>query len=386
MLPFAAQSATISDWSYVNVDPGGPVAGTETGFSVIYDRSPTDPDAQTFGSIGYSAPEAYDPGLEVSNIPYTTGQGTYDGCITASSVAECDSGFQSGKRFKEALTGVGAIDLVFDVIPDDTDATYQAFHRMINLTGTGLDGFTVELGTGVGSDFVASTVGDGLGFSSTVELGPNDQAAFSQYPFGLFGDDAQPNPNPLFTLDGFFGGDSRSGFELSMTEDVITSGDFYGSYGDIFGDWISRDMTPTGLLWDYAMGAADPLVMAWDNGLGWEIRRGIDDSLDGVLGNISVNDVYALAEGDWQLFDYGDTAGVEAYLSSISLVSDDIEDLANLNLNYALDLGANFTGTSFTLRVNSIASVAAVPLPASGILLAGGLALIAAGRRRRRAA
>jgi hypothetical protein len=331
-------------------------------------------------------PKRVSPGLEVSNTGYTTGQGTFDGCILASSTAECNSGFQSGKRFKEQLTDTGAVDLVFDVAAGQTDSLYQVFHRVVNLTGQKIESFSVQLGTGVGSMFSTSTTGDGLSFSSTVELGPNNQSAFSQYPFGLFGSETQPNPNPNFTLGGFFDPTSRSGFNLNATnEDTLTSAGFYGAYGNIFGGWLDRSMAPDGLLWDYASGAADPLVMAWDNGLGWEVRRGIDDALDGQLGVLTAGDVFALDQSLWTTYAYGDQAGIEQFLLGISLDQDVIEDLANLNLNYAIALGSNFTGDSFTLRVNTVP--APIPLPAAAPMLLAGLgALGFAARRRRKAA
>ena len=385
-LPMAGQAGTITGWNTANVAVGDAVVAPDTsGVSVVYDRDATDPDKVTNGKIYYAAPEAFNPGLEVTNTGYTTGQGTFDGCILASSDAECNSGFQSGKRFKEHLTDTGPVDLVFDVTADDTDSLYQVFHRMVNLTGQKLESFSVQLGTGVGSAFTASTSGDGLSFSSTVKLGPNDEAAFSQYPFGLFGSVEQPNPNPDFTLGGFFDATARSGFNLTYGEDTLASDGFYGAYGDIFGNWLDRSSTPDGLLWDYdGDGSADPLVMAWDNGTEWEARRGIDDTLDGEIGVLSVKDVFALDPDDWKTFAYGDTDGISEFFKGIALGQDIIEDLANLNLNYAIALGSNFVGSSFTLRVETTP----VPLPAAAPLLLAGFGALgfAARRRRRRAA
>lgn len=382
LVPFAASAATITGWNTDNVELGVAVdadpntPAPEDSASVVYqDAAKT----ETNGKIYYEAPEADYPGLEVLNTPYTTGQGSFDGCIIASSTADCSSDFQSGKRFKEQLTDTGSVDLVFDVETTNTDSLYQVFHRAVNLTEQMIGSFTVELGFGVGSQFTASTAGDGLGFDLTAMLGPNNLAAFTQYPFGLFGDDQQPNPNPTFTLDGFFDGDSRAGFDLALAEDLLMTTGFYGSYDDLFGSWLSREMVPDGLLWDWALGTADPLVMAWDNGTEWEVRRGIDASLDGDGNSISVNDVYALDEEDWGRYAYGDIAGVENFLG-VSVFQDAIEDLANLNLNYVISLTSAFQGDSFTLRLTS--NPAVIPLPAGAPLLAGGIALLAFFRRR----
>jgi len=382
-VPLGAHAATIERWNTGNVEVGPAVTGTDDAASVVYDRTVPDSDAVTNGQIYYAAPEADTPGMEVLNVPYTTGQGSFDGCIIASSGATCDSDFQSGKRFKEQLTGNGPVDLVFDVVEDDRDTLYQVFQRVVNTTGQMLTDFTVELGFGTGIGFVASTAGDGLGFSPSVELGPDNKPAFTQFPFGLFGDDAQPNPNPSFTLDGFFQGDGRSGFDLvePIGEDLLQSAGFYGDYGGLFGDWLSRDMVPEGLLWDYADGAADPLVMAWDNGSAWEVRRGIDDTLDGVIGDISANDVYALNDADWLTFDYADVDDVGAALG-VALFGAPIEDLANLNLNYAISLGSNFIGENFTLRFD--VNPTPVPLPAGAPLLIAGIAAFGAVRSRQK--
>ncbi len=390
LAPISATASTITGWNFGNVIPGSPVTGTDGDASVVYDRILPDAGAQSNGQIYYEAPEANAPGLKVVNTPYSTGQGSYSGCIMASSLATCDSAFQSGKRFKQQATSTGSIDLVFDVDDaDGQDNLYQVFHRVVNLTGQLITDFTVELGFGTGASFVSSTAGDGLGFSLTSALGPNNVPAFSQFPFGLFGDaDTQPNPNPLYTLDGFFDGTSRAGFDLAVSEDTLSSGNFYGNYGDLFGAWLSREMAPGALLWDFANGASDPLVMAWDNGSQWEVRRGISDLLGNNNGIIDVADVFGIEDpNDWMTFDYTQIASLQNALGGIPLDLGVIEDLANLNLNYAVNLGAGFSGDNFTLRVNTngIPAVAPVPLPATASLLAGGIFLLGAARRRRKA-
>lgn len=118
LVPGAASAATISSWNTDNVEVGPTVADGDTGLSVIYDRDPSDPDAVSNGRIAYTAPEANTPGLMADPTPFSASGQQLSGCIRASSTTTCDGDFQSGKRFKEQLTGTGAVDLVFNIDPD----------------------------------------------------------------------------------------------------------------------------------------------------------------------------------------------------------------------------------------------------------------------------
>ncbi len=353
-------------------------------------------------------------------------EAVFDGCIMASSNATCTSPFQSGKRIKQQVTSPGTIDLVFDVSPtagdENVESIYQVFHRLINVTGEMLGGFEVSLGVGVGSDFTESAPADGLRFATTadgVEFGPDKVAAFSQFPFGLFGGDPL-NPNPL-VLPGFFDTEERAGFNVSLGEDVIKSDGPYGTYDDLFGSWLSQDQVPNGLLYDYEDGK-DPLVMAWASELGWEFLRCTETS-DGDIPCVAPPlqipadlNVGPLSPDPESFFAYnfeddpengisdemmayimanligadgnplGFTEGTDGF--EPFLLVDAIEDLANLNLTFAIALDDMFASknSSFTLRVTTY-DVAPVPLPAAAPLLIAGLgALGFAARRRRKAA
>ncbi|MBC7153248.1 MAG: choice-of-anchor F family protein [Rhodobacteraceae bacterium] len=371
--PLAAQAATITGWNTGNVAVGPVVADGETGFSVVYDRAPLALGAVTNGRIAYTAPEANSPGMMADPTPFSSAGQVKSGCIRASSTTTCDGDFQSGKRFKEQLTGLGAVDLVFDVDPQGVQPTdsvgYQVFHRLVNLTGQRIGEFSIELGFGVGDGFTRSSAADGVSFSTTFQSGPDDANAFSQFPFGLFGD-ASTNPN--FTLDGFFASE-RSGIALSMGEDVIAGSGVTGPYASLFGDWMSQDMAPEGLFWDNDGDAStDAILMAWLNQDGlWEVRRDVDP-----------NDQFSAVSAAAQVLGTDYTA-VETLLG-VSLEKGIIEDLANLNVNYAINLGGQVNFSDFTLRVVSVP--AAIPLPMSGPLLLGALGLMGFVRRRRRAA
>ncbi len=376
-LAIAAQpvsAAVITGWNLSNVVPGPVVADGATGASVIYDRDVTGGVAGAIsnGQVSYTAPEANSPGLKVVNGAFTAGGQKTTGCIMASSTATCDSPFQSGKRFKNQVTGFEPIDFVFDVDPDGDPASpgdpYQVFHRLVNLTGSDLKGFTISLGTGVGSNFAASTSGDGLSFSTTFKFGPSDANVNSQFPFGLRGD-ATDNQN--FTLDGFFAAE-RSGFIMVFGEDVLRSDGLYGPYEGIFGPWMSQQAVPTGAFWDFDSNPdTDDLLLAWLNGDGlWELRRDVDAN----------GDAFTLATPE--LFDTYAALLARLDVSVAALLGQDvIEDLANLNVNYAIALDG-FTGSSFTLRVD----VAPVPLPAAAPLLLAAFGAAALFGRRRRAA
>lgn len=66
--------------------------------------------------------------------------------MTSNPGGTCSSPFQSGKRIKKQMTGLGPVDLVFDVQPGTTTSVYQVFDRIINATGAALAGFAIELG------------------------------------------------------------------------------------------------------------------------------------------------------------------------------------------------------------------------------------------------
>jgi len=367
------QAASITGWNTANVEIGP--AGV-SGASTVYDRDVTGgtAGAVTNGRIAYDFPEADSPGIKVVQGPFSQGGNATVGCIMASSTATCDSGFQSGKRFKQQFTGTGPVDLVFDVDPT-TDPTgsegYQVFQKLINQTGLAMTGFEISLGTGIGDGFVVSTVGDGLGFSPSFEFGPTDANASSQFPFGLFGDAAD---NPNFSIDGFFAPE-RSGFNVGFGEDVLATSGFFGPYPGLFGaGMLSQEAVPMGAFWDDDNDpTTDDVLIAWLNGDGeWEQRREIVGGTD--VDTLAVPETYAT-------FDELVSA------IGLALVQGEIEDLANVNVNFAVDVAA-FTGNSFTLRVDGSfdplpAPDSVVPLPATLPLLLSAFGLIGVASMRR---
>jgi hypothetical protein len=407
---------TAIEWNLDNVLEG---VALDEGFASVLRQ----PDGTSNGRIFYDAvdretadAESFAPGLVAVNEAYRTGQGSFDGCIRADAFASgetpaCATGFRTGNRFKLQLTDTGPVDLVFDVtnfMPATSDdatsdyaagSLYQVFGRAVNLTTQMLDSFVVELGYyNEDGTFRQSAAGDGLSFAQNLELGPGDDTAFTQFPFGLFG---EADSTPRHNIDGFFA-DARSGFDLDVGEDRLATIDFFGDemngYEGRFGNWLSQEMAPAGLLWDDDGDEdTDALVMAWQREDGmWEALRSIDDTA-GTLFATSYWDLEdpapprAFSTAADAISHFNELAasllGVESF--SLALETEEhIEDLANLNLNFGILLSEGFlmpgdgSPASFVMRFTSSA-VAPVPLPASVLLLLGGIGALGAMRRVR---
>lgn len=372
-----AGAATIDSWNLDNVVIGA-TDGTASA-SVVYNGDPADPTSTSSGRISYAPPEATDPGIKVQQETYKQGGKNgleLTGCVMTSNMPNpCTGEFQSGKRVKAQMTGLEPIDLVFDV-SEGAVSNYQMFYRLINQTTKSLAGFALELGFGVGNEFVQATADDGITFSTAFRAQPAGSGASSttQYPFGLFGDAAS---SQNFDLDGFFAPE-RSSLSLEQTATTITSTGFVGPYNSLFPAWLSQENVPLGAFWDNdGNEETDALLMAWLNADNlWEVRRDVLDMTAGLASSL-------LTAETFQTFEE-----VVARLGlGTSLFDDIIEDLANLNVNFAFNLTDSVQSGTFTLRTTALAApeiVAPVPLPASAPLMFGGLAAMGFFARRKR--
>lgn len=79
--------------------------------------------------------------------------------------------------YQKDYTGIGPVDLVFDVVDTGGVTEYAVYEGVQNGTGVDWSSYHIELGFGVGASFVKSLPGDGLDFDaplfdSTVDFAP----------------------------------------------------------------------------------------------------------------------------------------------------------------------------------------------------------------------
>ncbi|WP_158288934.1 choice-of-anchor F family protein [Rubrivivax albus] len=376
----------ITGWNTDNVAVSTAINGV-AGESVIYDRAPGEAGARSSGKVVFDGSESDTPGLKIVNdaapgVPPSNGD-VYN-CVMANSPASCNSAKQSGKRLKFQRTGHEATDLVFNLNPDGTfstagnDGLYKFFTAFGNATDGRLGSFQVSLGTGVGTGFVGSGIGDGLSFKQSFDgREPNNSQFSALFANGLFGD-----IDDVHTITGYFS-QARAGFDMAFTgEDRFVSTGLFGDYASLFGPMLSYGELPLGFFYDSDGNAdTDDVLVAHQLADGsWVQNREIlgDGSVatlayghDGIAYDSLDALLIALSAGGLQ--SCADVGAGTACLAG----ADSIDDLAKFNLTFFVD-PTGFDGDQFTLRIES----SAVPEPGSLALAA--LALGVAGTLRRR--
>ena len=273
----------------------------------------------------------------------------------------CSGPFQSHKRYKLAMlpTGFDGIDLVFNVEAEDGSRTYQIFQKINNWTDGRLQGFTVQVGTGVGANFkTASEAGidlADLNISVPTEIWPVETSDVAVFSVGLFG------PLDAHTGSiGFFDPENRAGFKINehgQTEltDTLTATETLGSdYNEVpagatnqFGPWIADNMLPYGVFFDDdGNPETDAALLAW---------YGYNPAID-ALGWMG---------GSQDDFAEVTAAEINEMGENLAFTMGEIDDLVNVGLDYVITIGdvSTFGGDTITIRVTPTADTSGAPAP-----------------------
>ncbi|MBQ0719210.1 MAG: choice-of-anchor F family protein [Gammaproteobacteria bacterium] len=323
-------------------------------------------------------------GIKIVNDDLLVKEPKPQNCIMATSYLEdhfldstdpqqvlCSGPFQSHKRYKLAMLpstvvdGAGlekGIDLVFNVEADGGSRDYQVFQKINNWTDGRLEGFTIQVGFGIGNDFVLASEAEGVGvanLSLSVPAAiwtPNQLANFSA---GLFGPADPKHDRP----PGFYDMTTGAGFEiveypnLSAQTDTLTSGATLGSdYAEVpagasnqFGPWLPNTMLPSGVFWDDdGNPETDAQLLAW---YGWNPN----------LTTPALGWMAGAADG----FAEVPAATITGWGENLEFTQDVIDDLVNVGLNYVVTIGdvTSFTGNTFTIRITPKTESGVTPPP-----------------------
>ncbi|MCK4708072.1 MAG: choice-of-anchor F family protein, partial [Gammaproteobacteria bacterium] len=343
-------------------------------------------------------------GIKIVNDDFDVKEGKPTNCVMSTSYladhfldsadpkqVPCSGPFQSHKRYKLAMLpstiadGAGfekGIDLVFNVEADGIERNYQIFQKINNWTGKRLQGFTVQVGTGIGADFVpAATDITGVGVTNLSLSVPDTIWKFNQlanFSSGLFGPIDTSHDRPA----GYFDPLKPAGFEIneypnaSGATDTLTATTTLGSsYVDTppgaaaasaisvpspdanqFGPWLSNNMLPFGIFFDDDNNPeTDAELQAW---------YGYNPTLD-KLGWMT-----GAAEGFIEVSDIDINAKSEDLAMSMGV----IDDLVNVGLNYVVTVvdvtgfpGYNadpaLNAATFTIRITPAKEDIETPVP-----------------------
>jgi len=292
----------------------------------------------------------------------------------------CSSDFQTHKRYKLAMLpasvddGNKGIDLVFNVEPEAGSRDYQVFQKINNWTGGRLEGFTIQVGTGIGSEFTPASASDGVGVANLSLSVPGDiwdEEQLAVFSAGLFGP-----PDDKHDRDGgYYDPLQRAGFKITQyggdgdssgQTDTLTSGATLGSnYADVpagatnqFGPWLSSNMLPQGVFFDDdGNPETDAELLAW---------YGCNPALDLVDGKCALGWMSGSQGSDENETPFSAISDdtIEGMGSNLAFTQGEIDDLVNVGLNYIVTVGdvTDFSG-AFTIRITPTAESPATPAP-----------------------
>ncbi|SHJ34143.1 hypothetical protein SAMN02745165_02118 [Malonomonas rubra DSM 5091] len=281
----------------------------------------------------------------------------------------CSSPFQSHKRYKLAMLpasvdGVGSesIDLVFNVEAEAGSREYQVFQKINNWTDQRLEGFTIEVGFGVGADFQSVDPANLANLNISVPSDIWSDGQLANFSAGLFG----PLDKHTGSI-GFFDPVQRAGFyideyvvgEQPLTSTLHATRTLGSDYAEVpagaaianqFGPWLPNTMLPYGIFFDDdGNPETDAELLAWygynpaTEALGW--MGGSQDS-DGPFAAISDTEIEAMG-------------------ANLSYTMGEIDDLVNVGLNYVVTIGdvTTFPGNTFTIRITPTADTSGIGAP-----------------------
>ncbi|MEH6453575.1 MAG: choice-of-anchor F family protein, partial [Psychromonas sp.] len=309
-------------------------------------------------------------GIKIVNDDFDVNKRKASNCIMSTSYLDdhyldsempiqviCSSPYQSHKRYKLAMlpstvdgTGSESVDLVFNVEEESDSRDYQVFQKINNWTDSRLQGFTIQVGFGVGTEF-ETLAEHGVDMADLNISVPNDiwdARQLAMFSAGLFG------PVDKHTGEtGFFDKDTRAGFFIDQYIDpdstvdpddlpdlvhtVLYATTTLGSnYANLFGPWLPNTMLPWGIFFDDDNNpTTDADLLAWYDGSNW---------LRGVASNFS-------PFSDDEIIEMSNNL---AYTTAV------IDDLVNVGLNYNVSVGdislfpdynADKQSATFTIRI-----------------------------------
>jgi hypothetical protein len=312
------------------------------------------PTTVTNGRLVWDPAEALSPGIGTDDTAPNSPPGA-TGCILTAG-ALCDDPRQSGKRYKLEATAPGPIDMVFRIDNNGLpfDGLYRVFGKIINAMPVGMTGYTLELGTGVGSKFQQFTGAEGITFYQPLNNPPKESELASIFPAGLFSQAGTPPGSG----EGFFSGD-RSGFNAVYSPTMLQFDGIFGDYASLFGNALMPvTSVPDGYFFD---DDNDPLT-------------------EDVLQAYFDPNASAWLFGQENGFAAVDAATLAAWGADPAYYIGEIEDLANTNLQTSIVFN-QVTSAEFTIRTTP----SAVPVPAGiallGSVIAGAGAFTAIRRR-----